>query len=148
MRSNGRPHQIRERILRPAKDANGYLRVGLSLNKKNTTYKVHRLVADAFCDKYISKNEVNHINGIKTDNNSVNLEWCDRSENIKHAFKTGLATPMRGENNPTAKITDMQALTIKTLLTSGKKLIRISEDMKISYDIIKDINRGKTWKHL
>jgi hypothetical protein len=55
---------------------------------------------------------------------------------------------MRGENNPTAKITDMQALTIKTLLTSGKKLIRISEDMKISYDIIKDINRGKTWKHL
>jgi hypothetical protein len=72
-------------------DQQGYQRVGLYVgNYKTKTIKVHRLVAETFIDNIENKKDVNHIDGNKANNNISNLEWCTRSENIKHAFKTGL----------------------------------------------------------
>jgi len=67
-----------------------YPMVALTKNGKQTRYAVHRLVAQEFCDKPEGCDQVNHINGIKTDNNASNLEWVTGSENRKHAWLTGL----------------------------------------------------------
>lgn len=70
----------------------GYLRVSLTddLGKRHTI-SVHVLVAKHFLEPSdMAKDQVNHKNGIKDDNNVSNLEWVSRSQNILHAQDTGL----------------------------------------------------------
>ena len=55
---------------------------------------VHRLICDAFYAADISDYEVNHIDGDKSNNRIDNLELCDRSHNMRHAFDKGLANPV------------------------------------------------------
>ena len=60
---------------------------------------VHRMVAETWLDNPNHYKEVNHINGDKDDNSVENLEWVTRSENLRHAYRTGLkkakGTPIR-----------------------------------------------------
>lgn len=79
-----------------SKGTKGYCQV--SLGKK--TVKVHRLVALAFIPTIEGKTQVNHIDGNKQNNHVSNLEWCDNAENQTHAYATGLAKPMCGDDNP------------------------------------------------
>ena len=54
------------------------------------TRLAHRVVATVFLDNPEGKRSVNHINGDKKDNRVCNLEWCTQSENVRHAYDTGL----------------------------------------------------------
>jgi hypothetical protein len=68
----------------------GYKSINLCKNSKLTTKYIHRLIATAFIPNLENKPEVNHINGIKTDNQILNLEWTTHKENINHAYRIGL----------------------------------------------------------
>ncbi len=87
--NNGGFVKVPEKIFNGA-PRNGYLLVGLSKGGKRKTCAIHRLVAIAFIPNPENKPTVNHINGNKTDNRAVNLEWNTDAENIRHAFATGL----------------------------------------------------------
>jgi len=81
-------------------NSDGYRSVHLKLegfNKPHTGTRIHRLVAAVFIprpdhlkDRPYHELEVNHIVGIKNNNDFTNLEWCTRKENVEHAVNTGL----------------------------------------------------------
>lgn len=73
----------------------GYKHVGLTINKKPKSCRVHRLVAIAFIPNPDDKPYVNHINGVRSDNRVENLEWVTPAENTQHAVSIGLMKPTR-----------------------------------------------------
>ena len=80
--SNKYPHNIRrkgtKRNIAKTLKKDGYL--VCALNKKD--YKHHRIVALQFIpNDNPDKNQVDHINRVKTDNHISNLRWVDRFEN-------------------------------------------------------------------
>ena len=97
------------KFLKFSYDQQGYQRVGLYIgNYKTKTIKVHRLVAETFIDNIENKKDVNHLDGNKANNKISNLEWCTRSENIKHAFKNGLSKISENQKNRFIQMTKSQ----------------------------------------
>lgn len=81
--------KLRGKMLSTHLCGSGYLSVKLGAGRCRT-YMVHRLVASFFIPNPDNLPEVNHINGDKTDNRVENLEWVDRSANMRHAADNGL----------------------------------------------------------
>ena len=71
------------RILSTECDRDGYLKVTLCKDGKRKNFSLHRIVANAFVDNPYKKDTVDHINGIKTDNRSSNLQWMTARENLQ-----------------------------------------------------------------
>lgn len=104
----GRKRIYPEVILHPQKNRNGYMQIILYSEGNFEMLSVHRLVAEVFIPNLENKEQVNHKNGIKTDNRVENLEFVTRSENVLHSYHTlkrkAVWRDKKGKNNPNSKI--------------------------------------------
>ena len=143
----GRIKSLRRRkpkILSGDVSKEGYRRVWLLREKTN----VARIVLRAFVGKLPKEQEVNHKNGKPSDNRLVNIEYCTRSENLKHSFDILGRDRGRGENGGNSKITAQQVLEIWSLRKSGMKQRLIAKRFGISQVTISAILHGRIWAHL
>jgi len=145
---DGRVWSIRNSIFRKSNTGKrGYPYVTLHNNGSRKTCKIHRLVAKAFIPNPESKPEVNHINGIKTDNRVENLEWVTVKENHGHAARTGLRAV--GERSGMAKLTEPKVREIKKLYASGGYFLReLAVLFGVGKSTISYITKGERWGHL
>ena len=88
---DGRTYNYPSKHLKQRKDTNGYLQVGFNVNGNKSNHRTHRLVAETFLVKpKIDLISVNHIDGIKVNNQLDNLEWVTYSENTQKVYDLGL----------------------------------------------------------
>lgn len=139
----------RESILKPALDKSGYLRTVLKGDDgKSKTIKAHRIVLNSF---YATKDilEVNHINGIKTDNRIENLEWCTRKQNIQHCIDNNLQYVLKGEEVGNSVLTEENVLYIrKNYKPRIITRIYLAKKFGVTEATIKDVLSKRTWKHI
>ena len=88
--SKTKPFTPPEQVIKPTLCSWGYYTVRITAEKQHADYFIHRLVATAFIPNPQNKTQVNHIDGNKLNNCVDNLEWVTPSENIQHAYDTGL----------------------------------------------------------
>ena len=136
------------RIMKPSPNEDGYLLTKLVNDDGNfKSIRAHRVVAIAFIPNPNGKPEINHINGIKTDNRPENLEWVTMQENMNHAVRTGLKA--KGERIARAILTEVQVLEIKSKHKPYKYTRKmLCKEYGVSDNGIKEVLLRKTWKHI
>lgn len=139
--------QLDGRILKGGSHPKGYRIVCLSRDGVSWAGTVHRLVAKAFIENPENKPEVNHKNGIKTDNRIENLEWATISENRQHAYDTGLQAGPKGEVNGSSKLSNDEVRYVFRN-PDGLTTRELATKLKISTRVIYGIQKREYWKHI
>jgi hypothetical protein len=117
----------------------GYELVSLS-GEERRHYQVHRLVSATFLG--VCSLQVNHKDGVKTNNHIDNLEYVTCSENIKHAFDMGLNKPSRSQ----AIIDYATAQIIRLRVENGEKQNIVAKEYRLSPQTINDIVKFRIWR--
>ena len=87
VRRDGKSQEIEEQILSQRLDSHGYYRVNLRCRGSVKTFRVHQLVAEAFCPNPQGYSIVNHRDENPKNNNADNLEWCNQGYNINYGTR-------------------------------------------------------------
>lgn len=147
--TNGGIRKVREEIAAIQDNGRGYKQIYVSINRKRKVFYVHRLVAKYFISNPSNKDEVNHIDGNKSNNNISNLEWVTRLENVKHANDNSLT--LKGEDVWNCKLTESKVRAIKRLFSMKNNKTSqtyLCKKLNISAAQMSRIINGTRWKYL
>lgn len=147
----------RIRRIRPSRSAptgrvvvphiDGYAQVTLFKDGTRNVHLVHRLVAGAFLGSCPKGKQVNHINGDKGDNRSMNLEYVTPSENTKHAID--LLGVGRGERHGSSRLTEAEVLQIRREYvprSSTSGVPALAKKYGVGFTAIHSIVRRRSWR--
>ena len=144
----GSPLSFKGQNLKISTDRGGYKYLKLCNSGFCKKYKVHRLVAFSFIGDCTGL-QINHKNGIKSDNRISNLEICDSTHNNRHALEMGLKKVKKGSECGSSILIESQVLEIEEILRKSKTQIKdIASTYNVSPTTIGDINKGRSWQHL
>ncbi len=128
-----------------------YLSVNLSINNKQYSRYIHRIVLETFVGKCPKGMECCHGNGNPHNNNSSNLRWDTRKNNHKDMMKHGTSTKgityNEGEKHPNSKLNEWQVRVIRRCLELGMYQREVVKIFNVSRSCINHI-KNYNWKHI
>lgn len=125
---------------------NGYRSVNLFRENMRDRSSIHRLVAAAFIGPCPEGKEVNHRDGVKTNNHRANLEYVTPSENQLHSYRIGLHVA-RGEKNGFSKLTEKDVHAVRRIV-KRHSLSYTANLFGVSVSAIHHIVKGRSWAWL
>lgn len=133
-------------MLRPTRGSNGYLTVSLFWDNVKHTRTVHKLVALAFLGTPPTPaHELNHLDGVRTNNRADNLAWVTSSENNRHRYDVLGTRAPRGVDHWRAKLTEDGVRDIRARAAAGESQQSIARRHGIAQQSVSDIIRGLYW---
>ena len=133
--------KISNKYLKPTLADSGYLILGSGLGS------VHRLVVSTFLGEIPKGLVVNHLDGDKQHNDIANLEITTYSENLRHAFRLGLACN-KGSRNSQSKVCEEDILEMYKLFLAGFNNKSVAEKYGLHDRYVSLIRHGKRWLHV
>jgi hypothetical protein len=135
-------------LITPRLDKDGYPEARLMIRNSEWVMRIHRIMGTTFIPNPENKPQINHIDGIKTNNNLSNLEWVTHSENQRHAYAKQLKYARLGETNNWAKLTKEDVERVFKMYHDGHILKVIASEVNISLSHVNRLLNGERWGHL
>lgn len=122
----------------------GYQQVNLYKDGVQTTMYVHRIVAEAFIPNPNNLPQVNHKDGVKSNNDKDNLEWTTPLGNITHSIEVLGKIPVHH-----VKLTEEDVKRIIQLRVCGLTCAQIADQFNnVGFNAVYRVYAGKTWTHI
>lgn len=145
-RSEGSVGTWRGRILSSPPNGSGYPVVVLSGRSRRRMFYVHRLVATAFLGPVPVGQNVNHLDGDKSNNHVDNLEYLTPGDNNRHAHSVGLMA--KGERHGHSRLTRRDVVRIRAMADAGCKAREVARRIGAHESTVRDVMAGRTWGHV
>ena len=124
-----------------------YVKISINYDNKHYNFWIHRLVGEAFLKRGKYDTEVNHKDGIGSNNYVWNLEWCTHKENVEHAELNGLTNHPKGEQNH-SKHSELTIIKVCQAIENNRSPKYIIKKYDISKNVFQSILHNRKWKHI
>lgn len=137
---------LSDKLLKPAVNAKGYLRVAINTDQGRRSFYVHRLVCEAVHGPCPEGMECSHLDGDPSNNSPENLKWETPSENQSRREQHG--TKLVGEQATNNKLTESEVNEIRELDRSGMYRKDIASKYGVHPSQITRICNNQNWSHI
>lgn len=150
IRSASRKHKgriLKEYIKFPSNI--NYNLVEVHIDGKKWAKKVHRLVAEVFCENPENYPIVMHLDNDRRNNRADNLQWGTLKMNSQQMIKEGRGNKSKGSNHYFSKLTEDQVVEIRRKYIPRKyTLQQLAKEYNVSFSLIGHVVKNRNWTHV